>query len=463
MRAVENRATVLAVAAASALSLIATSANAAALNSPATFSLGGPASWTAAGSWSISPDYPSGDLAAVTFNAPTATRGVTLDAAITVPSITFNSGNFTTTLSAGTGGSLTFDTPTAGPATITTTGSGTSGQTISAGMTLTDSLTVDLQQTPGNGTSGSLTLSGAMSGPGGLTKTGPGLLTISTNNKTYLGPTNLNAGRIRISTAGAITNSVVTVAPGAQITMIATTTNTAIGSTLNLNGNGLGAGDFPGDFPGAIRNDTNLVATITSPTVLQSDTLIHVQGAATGSTTFSNSISGVGRLTFTALNSNTDLGQLVLNGNNSYAGGTTVNGGNLVVSGAAADLGSGNVEVKNVIAGGNARLTISTGVANAIDDLATLILEGGGGAGVADQAYAILGAGVNDTIAGLVLGGVTQTQEGTYGSSTSGATFQLDEYFSGTGVVTLAIPEPTGLALLGFGAAGLLARRRGSR
>ena len=56
---------------------------------------------------------------------------------------------------------------------------------------------------------------------------------------------------------------------------------------------------------------------------------------------------------------------------------------------------------------------------------------------------------------------MTQTQLGTYGSSTSDATFKNDEFFSGTGVITLAAtPEPATLSLLGLGAVALCGRRR---
>src|SRR5207248_4645063 len=101
-----------------------------------------------------------------------------------------------------------------------------------------------------------------------------------------------------------------------------------------------GAGSFPGNFPGAIRNDTNVTATINNAVVLQSDTLIHVQGAASGNTILSGNVSGPGALTLTAPNSNTDLGTLVLGGtNNSYAGATNVNGGTLSVTGAITGTG----------------------------------------------------------------------------------------------------------------------------
>jgi fibronectin-binding autotransporter adhesin len=270
------------------------------------------------------------------------------------------------------------------------------------------------------------------------------------------------------SAARAQSTSSFTINAGGQLTLISAASYT-LGGPLILNGSGAISGPFA-VFPGAIRNDTGLVATITNAATLQTNTLLHVQATAgtgssaspTGSLTFTNTISGPGKLTLTAPGSNIDQGSLILTADNSYAGGTLVAGGILQVSGPDADLGDGDVTVDNASSPSSiARLSISSGVDNAIADIATLRLAGGGTPGVADQNFAILGAGVNDVIGGLVLGGVTQTAPGTYGSTASGATFQSDEFFSGPGVVTLAaVPEPASPSLLALAAMTIFARRR---
>src|SRR5204862_4937948 len=84
-------------------------------------------------------------------------------------------------------------------------------------------------------------------------------------------------------------------------------------------------------------------------------------------------------------------------------------------------------------------LAIQTGVADAIRDSALLSLAGGGTVGVADQGYANLGTSINEIIGSLLLGGVAQAQGLTYGSTLSGAVVQSDEYFAGTGIVTVGL------------------------
>jgi fibronectin-binding autotransporter adhesin len=150
-------------------------------------------------------------------------------------------------------------------------------------------------------------------------------------------------------------------------------------------------------------------------------------------------MSGPGKLTLTSQPHDANLGVLVLNGANTYSGGTVVDGGTLLVSGPNATSGTGNVTVNSsslVFAGATAKLSIEAGVLDAIADTATLSLAGGAVAGVADDGIADLGAGVNEIVGGLVLGGVVQGP-GTYGSTASLATVQNDEYFTGTGIVTV--------------------------
>jgi autotransporter-associated beta strand protein len=132
--------------------------------------------------------------------------------------------------------------------------------------------------------------------------------------------------------------------------------------------------------------------------------------------TFSGTVGGNGSYRRTGAG-----GTTVFSGANTYSGGTTVEAGTLTVSGTAATLGTGNVSVTGGV------LDIASGVANAIADTATLSITDG---------MANLGSGINELVAALTLGGMMQ-DPGTYGSSTSTAMFQLDQYFSGMGIITV--------------------------
>lgn len=108
---------------------------------------------------------------------------------------------------------------------------------------------------------------------------------------------------------------------------------------------------------------------------------------------------------------------------NSYAGGTTINAGTLEV-GASGTLGSA------------APLVIADGAV--LNLLADQISQG--------------------EITSLTLGANVFTALGTYGHSSSGATYTNDTFFAGTGFVTL-IPEPGTMALASAGLLLMLPRR----
>ena len=156
-------------------------------------------------------------------------------------------------------------------------------------------------------------------------------------------------------------------------------------------------------------------------------------------------------------------GTLLLSGNNTFTGSTAVQGGLLALSGLHATLGPGDVLVQASPSG--TELQIQSGVSDAIANTATLsITNGAAGAGglaalVAGGATVDLGAGINEIVQSLLLNGAAQAP-GTYGSSTSGALFKNDAFFSGTGVITVLVPEPANSSLLLVAVTSFVVRRR---
>jgi hypothetical protein len=83
------------------------------------------------------------------------------------------------------------------------------------------------------------------------------------------------------------------------------------------------------------------------------------------------------------------------------------------------------------------RLVIPSTATNAIADTATLSIEGGASTGFGPRAAVSLATGIDEVVGSLVLGGVTQSAVGTYGSTTSPADFKSNEFFIGNGVIRL--------------------------
>jgi autotransporter-associated beta strand protein len=280
----------------------------------------------------------------------------------------------------------------------------------------------------------------SLGGGGGLFLGGTGAVTIN-SNYTAAGPIVSN----KSGTGTTLVNGNITAATGVTVnggTLTLAGTNTYTGSNT-VNGGTLAVGaDFNlGAVPGvptanSIVLDSGALKTTTSFTLNSnrgittnaSNSVINNDPSTT--LTYGGVISGTGGVT------QTGGGTLTLSGANTYAGATTVTNGHMVVSGAAAKLGGGNVTVSGANAG--TFLTISSGVTNAIADTAILSLAGGGTAGVADQGYIELGAGLNELIGTLLLNNAAQAF-GTYGSTASSATFKNDEFFSGSGIVTVGM------------------------
>ena len=169
-----------------------------------------------------------------------------------------------------------------------------------AGANISNALPISLQSAGGifdtNGNNA--TLSGVISGPGSLTKIGLGILTLS-GSSTYTGATNVNVGALQAGATNAFS-------PFSAFTV-------ASGATLDLNSFNQTIGSLAG--AGSVTLGS---ATLTT-------------GNDNTSTTFSGVISGPGGLT------KVGIGALVLSGNNTYSGPTTLNTGTLTVNGSIAN------------------------------------------------------------------------------------------------------------------------------
>jgi hypothetical protein len=405
----------------------------------------------------------------------------------TVGEINFNldSGTaFRNEIRAGQGGTLIFDATGAGPAKISESNSATAMglSTITCPMLLNDPLEVTVNNTSNRADGLALRLQGNISGAGGITKHGPTnsnltMVPLAGNSYTYTGPTVLGnagdgtGGRTQMSPAGSPTLSTsFTIEGNAQLEPTATGSYQLGAGTLFLNSDGTGNTGAFGVNAGSIRQsrDTNgFQVTITnSSVVLQAPlNIIHVQTGggsggdpSNGFIKFTGVISGgsTNVLNFTPTGHDNNTGTYVMENTNTFSGGIELKGGRLspgdfITDGGVfnsatttthpnATLGTGNVHVNAtsvfVNSASFSRLTIQSGVLNAISNSATLWLDGNNDNGDR-RAFAELGDSVAEVVKALKLGlaGTTQLGGVTYGSSTSPAMFQDNTYFTGNGMI----------------------------
>jgi autotransporter-associated beta strand protein len=276
-------------------------------------------------------------------------------------------------------------------------------------------------------------------------KQGNGTWILSGAN-TYSGGTTIKTGTLSVSSLGNAgnpgnlgTNATINIGQGGNNgTLAYTGAGETTDRVINLNGtNGNATIDTTNDTgPLIFTSDFTATGAGNKTLTLKGGNNDIVQGAIVDNSPTNK----------TSLNK-TGNGTWIIAGANTYTGGTTVTGGTLRVNGANANLGTGNV---SVLSSANS-LNISGNVLNAIADTATLNLAGGGTAGVADAGFARLGTGIDEVVGALILGGNPELP-GTYGATGSGATTIMDEYFAGSGFVTV-VPEPSvyGLVIMGSG------------
>ena len=193
--------------------------------------------------------------------------------------------------------------------------------TLDKGQTATGTQTMIVGVNNGSGTfSGTITQSAGASYPLALTKTGSGQQDLSGNNS-YTGATTVSAGKLVIYNANALgdTSGATTVNDGAALILVGNPVTFAA-EHLYINGNGV-------TVPGALRtSNAGSADTVTWPgnVTLQSNSSLSAWNAA-DQLTVSGVIDGAYQLT-------TDgSGIIILSGNNTYTGITTISSGTLQI------------------------------------------------------------------------------------------------------------------------------------
>ncbi|MEK0450177.1 MAG: hypothetical protein RL088_2445 [Verrucomicrobiota bacterium] len=271
--------------------------------------------WTTAGNWTGG--TPNSVGAVATFGTTPATpTTVAVNGPKTVGSIIFDNAN-SYTVTGGATDTITFDNGIAAGAISTTTGN----HTINAPIVLNGPANI----TPGTGTT--LTLGGVITGAKTVTYSGAGTAVVSGTN-TYSGGTTLVSGTLSLANGAALGTGTFTINGGTidAASVVTVTTNNA--QVWN------------GDFTFAGTNSLDLGNGTVSVPIPRTIT------TTAGTLTVGGSISGS---SLTKAGS----GTLVLAGNNTYTGTTTLGSGNATAGGggtlvlAGTNAGTGNVNVGN--------------------------------------------------------------------------------------------------------------------
>ncbi len=298
-------------------------------------------------------------------------------------------------------------------------------QTATGGILLFQGGSIDIKaQTLTVSGSGTTTINEALTSSltagGSLVKTGTGTLLIQTTGNTYTGTSagTLNANGTQISggTLGIVGDTSLGVAPGGAYNNIQFTGSGTLQDTSNnisLNAN---------------RNVS--VASGATATLDSNGNTFTVNGVVNGTG---------GNL---AVRSSTGNGNVVLTGNNTFTGSTTINSGTLTAAATAGNKALGATTLITVNAGGT--LALATG--NQINNAATMTLAGG-----RLNANSALVAGLTTTLGALTLtaSSIIDLASGAGTAGNTNLTFAASNGATWTGGATLSIYNWGGTAANG--------------
>ena len=245
---------------------------------------------------------------------------------------------------------------------------------------------------------GSTSFAGVVSGSGRLIKAGSNTLTLTGNNA-HTGVTTIQGGTLQIGNGGTTGSIAGSVANAGAVVFNRSDSSSLAGA---ISGNGsltkLGAGTLTLTGANTYRGGTTLT----------SGTLQVGNGGTTGS--FAGNIANAGALIFNRSDSNTfagivsgsgsltklGAGTLILNGANTYSGGTTISGGTLEIG--LYGRVNGNI-VNNGVLAFNAQNTGTTAIVDGVVSGSGSLLKLGGG----DGTHTVVLTGANTYTGGTTI------------------------------------------------------------